>query len=61
MYGAPGRLAVAYVHLAHDVLLQQLLVAGAAAAERLPRPRGEVHLLRGLQRRQLGFTRNTPH
>ena len=59
--GAPERLAVAYVHLANDVLLQQLLVAAVAVppyAERLALPRGVVHLLRRLQRRQLGLARS---
>ena len=59
--GVPERLAVAYVHLTNDVLLQQLLVAAVAVApysERLALPRGEVHLLRRLQRRQLGLARS---
>ena len=59
--GAPERLAVAYVHLTNDVLLQQLLVAAVAVppySERLALPRGEVHLLRRLQRRQLGLARS---
>jgi len=59
--GAAERLAVAYVHLANDVLLQQLLVAAVAVppySERLALPRGEVHLLRRLQRRQLGLARS---
>ena len=59
--GAAERLAVAYVHLTNDVLLQQLLVAAVAVppySERLALPRGEVHLLRRLQRRQLGLARS---
>ena len=59
--GAPELLAVAYVYLANDMLLQQLLVAAVAVppySERLALPRGEVHLLRRLQRRQLGLARS---
>ena len=66
VHGTPGWFAVTDVQLAHDMLLQQLLIATVAAlshSESLARPRGKVDLPCRLpcQRRQLGLARSAQH